>query len=104
MLTGETVFAGLSAGEVMLQQIRSMPEKPSARLHQPVSADLEELLMSCLAKKPADRPASAEALEAALAKCAGAGDWKREEANGWWQERRAAPSTKTMAMAEVKPK
>ena len=37
LLTGETVFAGLSVGEVLLQQVRSVPEKPSVRLRQPVS-------------------------------------------------------------------
>ncbi len=72
LLTGETVFAGLSLGEVMIQQVRLVPEKPSARLGQPISADLEDLLMKCLAKKPAERPASADVLEAALADCAAA--------------------------------
>ena len=104
LLTGETVFAGLSVGEVMLQQVRSVPEKPSVRLRQPVSADLEELLMSCLAKKPEERPASAEALEAALAKCGAAAAWNREQANEWWSKRSAAKMGKTMVMAGVQPK
>ena len=103
LLTGETVFAGLSVGEVMMQQVRSVPEKPSARLRQPVSADLEELLMSCLAKKPAERPASAETFEAALAKCAAAAGWNREQADEWWRKRNAARGEKTMVMAGVKP-
>jgi len=104
LLTGETVFAGLSVGEVMMQQVRSVPEKPSVRLRQPVSADLEELLMNCLAKKPADRPASAEAFEAALARCTAATGWNSEQANGWWRDRNASRNDKTMVMAEVKPK
>ena len=90
LLTGETVFAGLSIGEVLLQQVQSVPEKPSARLHGPVSADLEELLMSCLAKQPEERPASAETLAAALAKCATAAVWGREQAGEWWRKRSAA--------------
>ena len=103
LLTGETVFAGLSVGEIMLQQVRSVPEKPSVRLRQPVSADLEDLLMSCLAKKPEGRPASAEALEAALAKCAAATTWGREEAGEWWRKRSAAKAEKTLVMAGTKP-
>jgi hypothetical protein len=104
LLTGETVFAGLSVGEVMMQQVRSVPEKPSVRLRQPVSADLEDLLMSCLAKKPGDRPASAEAFEVTLAKCRAASGWSRDQANEWWRKRSAARNEKTMAMAGVKPK
>jgi hypothetical protein len=103
LLTGETVFAGLTVGEVMMQQVRSVPEKPSARLRQPVSPDLEDLLMSCLAKKPEGRPASAETFEAALAKCAAAEGWKRQQAREWWQKREAAKAEKTMVMPEAKP-
>jgi hypothetical protein len=104
LLTGETVFAGLSVGEVLMQQVRSMPEKPSVRLRQPVSADLEDLLMGCLAKKPEGRPASAEALETALAKCAAAATWNREQAAEWWRKRSAAKAEKTLVMPGVKPK
>ena len=104
LLTGETVFAGLSVGEVLMQQVRSVPEKPSVRLREAVSADLEDLLMSCLAKKPEGRPVSAEALEAGLAKCAAASSWNREQARDWWRKRGAAQVEKTMVMAVVQPK
>ena len=104
LLTGETVFAGLSVGEVMMQQVRSVPEKPSVRLRQPVSADLEDLLMSCLAKKPEGRPASAEALEAALAKCAAAAGWGREQAGNGGASAAPRRLEKTMVMPGVQPK
>jgi hypothetical protein len=104
LLTGETVFAGLSVGEVLLQQVRSVPEKPSVRLRQPVSPDLEDLLMSCLAKQPAQRPASADALEAALARCAAAARWTRVEADEWWRKHAAAQAGKTMVMPAGQPK
>jgi serine/threonine protein kinase len=98
LLTGETVFAGLSVGEVMMHQVGTPPEKPSVRLRAPVSPDLEELLMSCLAKTPADRPASADAFETALARCVAAARWTRTEADEWWRKRAAAQSDKTMVM------
>ncbi len=104
LLTGETVFAGLTVGEVLMQQVRSVPEKPSVRLREPVSADLEDLLMTCLAKTPEQRPASAEALEAALAKCAAAAAWSRELAGEWWRKHGAAKVEKTMVMPGVQPK
>jgi len=103
LLTGETVFMGLSVGEVMLQQVRSLPEKPSVRLRQAVAPDLEQLLMSCLAKKPGERPANAEVLEAALSKCASAGAWGKEQAEEWWRNRNVPrlmgrPVTRTAAV------
>lgn len=104
LLTGEAVFAGSSAGEVLIQQVRAIPEKPSARLLQPVSADLEDLLMSCLAKKPEGRPASAESLEAALAICTAAAGWNREQAIQWWQQRDAAKLEQTIVMPAQQPK
>ena len=103
LLTGETVFAGLSVGEVLLQQVGALPEKPSVRLREPVSPDLEDLLMSCLAKQPAERPVSAEALEAALAKCSAAADWNREKAGEWWRNRSGAKVEQTMVMPGVTP-
>jgi len=102
LLTGETVFAGLSVGEVLMHQVESPPEKPSVRLRGPVSPDLEELLMSCLAKKPAERPASADAFEAALSKCAAATRWSRAEADAWWQKRATMQTDKTMVMPATK--
>jgi hypothetical protein len=102
LLTGETVFAGLSVGEVLLHQVGTPPEKPSIRLREPVSPDLEELLMSCLAKTPEERPTSAEALEAALAKCVSAALWSRSEANEWWRKRAAAQADKTLVMPAAK--
>jgi serine/threonine protein kinase len=102
LLTGEPVFAGLSVGEVLMHQVESPPEKPSARLQGPVSPDLEALLMSCLAKKPAERPASADAFEAALAKCAAVPRWTRAEADEWWRKRAAAQTDQTMVIPSTK--
>lgn len=87
LLTGETVFCGTSLGEVLIQQVRAEPERPSSRLKRPVSSDLENLLIQCLAKKPSARPASAAALEEALAHCAASGAWTAQAAEQWWANR-----------------
>jgi len=103
LVTGETLFFGGTVGEVLMQQVKSEPERPSARLGEPISPDFEELLMSCLAKKPAGRPASARELEAALARCSSASRWNREEAENWWRRFDAARAETTLVMNEEHP-
>ncbi len=98
LLTGETVFSGLSLGEVMLKQVREQPEPPSARLKQPVSPDLEDLLLRCLAKDPKKRPPSVEVLEEALGRCAASGTWSRRQAREWWDRLAAVQSGKTQVL------
>ena len=103
LVTGETVFSGATIGEVLMQQVKAEPEKPSARLGEPLSADFENLLLRCLAKKPADRPASARELEAALGRCAAASQWSREQAEDWWRRFDAANTARTMVMNKPQP-
>jgi len=103
LVTGENVFSGATIGEVLMQQVKAEPEKPSARLGEPLSADFENLLLRCLAKKPADRPASARELEAALGRCAVASPWTREQAEDWWHSFDAANTARTIVMNEPKP-
>ena len=68
----------------LAQLITRLP-RPSARLNRPCSADLEELLMQCLAKLPEQRPPTAEALDEALGRCVSAGTWTLVEAKTWWR-------------------
>jgi len=98
LLTGETVFNGLSLGEVLLKQVREQPEPPSARLKHPVSPDLEDLLLRCLAKDPKGRPQNVEVLGEALGRCAAGGTWSHNEAREWWNRQAAARNEKTQVL------
>ena len=96
LVTGEALFDCLTLGEVLMHQVKDLPVRPSERLGKPVSPDLEELLMRCLAKNPASRPANARELDEALARCRNAADWTREQADEWWRKFAAVQSEKTM--------
>ncbi len=84
LLTGIQVFEGDTALATVLMHLKDEPVPPSRCSELPLSEDLESIIMDCLAKSPADRPASAEALDARLAACAEAGAWGNAEARDWW--------------------
>jgi serine/threonine-protein kinase len=88
LLTGTHVFTGKSVLEVCAQHLHSAPEPPSSRLRAPVAPDLENVILSCLAKRPEDRPASALNLRERLRACAAAGRWTNARAAQWWSVHR----------------
>ena len=87
MLTAEPVFAARSVFEVCAQHLHSAPVVPSERLGRAVPADLEAIVLRCLAKSPGDRYSTATELEHALAACTSAGDWSADRARAWWELR-----------------
>ena len=84
LLTGTHVFGGKSVLEVCSHHLHSVPDPPSIRLGAPVAVDLETVILACLAKRPEDRPASAEVLRERLRACAAAGRWTNARAAQWW--------------------
>ncbi len=94
MLTAEPIFTGSTAFEVCAKHLHSAPVAPSQRLGQALPADLEAIVLRCLAKSPAERFANALELEHALAACAAADEWNAERARAWWQRRGDAPLPK----------
>lgn len=84
LLTGRTLFEAGSIEGLLEGQVRALPSPPSDRVAHRISAELEEIIMKCLAKDPDDRLPSAEALEIALARCEAAGSWTPQDAQKWW--------------------
>jgi serine/threonine-protein kinase len=71
------------------------------REHRPdVPADLEAVVLRCLAKDPAERYPDAEGLDRALAQCAGVAPWTEEEARGWWQAARSSATAKETSLGQ----
>jgi eukaryotic-like serine/threonine-protein kinase len=92
MLTAQPVFSGRSAMEVCVKHLHSTPVPPSERLGRAVPADLEAIVLRCLAKSPGERYASAAELERALAACAAADEWRPDRAQAWWQQHGSVPA------------
>ena len=84
MLTGSMLFPDRPFAEVVMMHISTMPELPSARLGGAVPADLERVVMKCLAKSPADRYATVDDLERDLEACEDARAWDNDMARRWW--------------------
>lgn len=69
LLTGSEVFHGASVVALCIAHLHEQPEPPSQRLKRALPPELERLILSCLEKDPAARPASAAALRQALLAC-----------------------------------
>jgi serine/threonine-protein kinase len=85
LVTGQQVFSG-NIVEICGHHLHTEPKPPSARLGCELSADLEALIMQCLAKKPADRPQTAREIRDRLAEIRDVPRWRQADAKAWWQE------------------
>jgi hypothetical protein len=64
----------------------SQTPKPIAELRSDLPAELAELVMQCLEKKPADRPDGAFELGQRLRSISIAEPWDNHRAKAWWIE------------------
>jgi serine/threonine-protein kinase len=85
LLTGRPPFEQKNPFDVMIAHARDKVVPPS-ELRADVPADLEQVILRCLAKTPEDRFPNADSLEQALAECAVADGWTQADAARWWQE------------------
>jgi len=85
LLTGGPVFEGRSVVELCGHHLYSTPVAPSVRGRGEIPAALDKLVLACLAKDPADRPASAADVLEALTRAATG--WSVSDARRWWAER-----------------
>jgi tRNA A-37 threonylcarbamoyl transferase component Bud32 len=84
LLTGKTVFDAATANAMIAAQIRDVPVRPSLRTELSVPAELEAVVMACLAKDPDARPQTADQLARMLAAVPGQ-PWTQRRAEAWWR-------------------
>jgi len=87
LLTGKTVFDAPTGNAMIAAQIRDTPVPPSLRTELPVPAELEAVILACLAKRPEERPQSADQLLRMLDAVA-VPPWTQRRAEQWWRAHR----------------
>jgi serine/threonine-protein kinase len=94
LLTGRPPFDE-GGGMAVLVALARDPVVPPSLLVTGVPDDLEDVVLRCLAKDPADRFADAQSLERALGECACSGDWDQDRAAHWWRDATRITATRT---------
>jgi eukaryotic-like serine/threonine-protein kinase len=88
LLTGKLVFEGRNAIEMMFHHVHTPAARPSTRSELPIPVQLEDLIMECLEKDPAQRPASVNAISIRLRGLSLENPWTLERAERWWAAHR----------------
>jgi serine/threonine protein kinase len=106
LLCGRLVFEGRAPIEIIVGHLEKEPPLLAEVAPQVVRPDLEELVVSCLAKAPENRPSIRE-LSRALASLGLDKEWTEERAELWWEEHgpveKPLPSTLLASPAEEAP-
>jgi serine/threonine-protein kinase len=84
LLCGRPPFERTNPLDVLIAHARDEPVPPSA-LQAGAPADLERVILHCLAKRPDDRFQDAIRFEQALDECAAADEWTQADAARWWE-------------------
>lgn len=92
LLTGQFVFVGDTAMQLLMQHAHAQPEPPSARTELAIPRELDAIVLACLTKSPADRPQTARELARLLAGVPLKDAWTPDRAKAWWDTHRPASS------------
>jgi serine/threonine protein kinase len=85
LLTGQYIFDAETISEIYEKQLAANPVPPGQRTTNPVSPEIEEIILRCLEKEPDARPQSAGELKTLLLACPSAADWTDEARVAWWE-------------------
>ena len=84
LLTGQLVFTADTTMKTLVAHAHATPEPPSAKTKIPLSAELDALVLSCLAKDPTQRPQTARDLLRQLDAIRLPEPWTDARAREWW--------------------
>jgi len=102
LLTGRPVFQGDKVLKVLFAHANEHPT-PLSELRPDIPADVEAIIMQCLAKNPDQRFQTAEELETALLATTCSTAWTQQQARESWHiaESEAGGASKTTSAAEI---
>jgi eukaryotic-like serine/threonine-protein kinase len=84
LLCGEPVFDEANGVLLAMAHIQKEPRPPSELSPFSVTADLDALILDCLAKSPEDRPQTIAEVRQRLSAIEPAESWGDSEAKKWW--------------------
>ncbi len=90
LLTGRPPFTGNDVRKVLAAH-STKEVLPPSHVNPAVPADLERIVLQCLAKAPSDRYQDAASLMLALSHCSVACGWGPEQAENWWRSIESLP-------------
>jgi DNA-binding NtrC family response regulator len=85
LLTGRPPFEARDTMSLLMHHSKTAPSPPSSMSEEPIPADLDAIVVECLAKDPLRRPASADALWDRLDRIPIANRWDERRARAWWE-------------------
>jgi serine/threonine-protein kinase len=99
LLTGRLVFERDTYPAMLLAHATTQPLPPSQDATQGIPPPLDDIVLACLAKEPADRVQSAEHLRSRLAAIELAAPWTEARAAQWWSHHLATEETMPLGTA-----
>jgi serine/threonine-protein kinase len=85
LLTGRVVFEADTPFEMIIAHTNATPPHPSSCTEISIPAELDDLILACLAKSPDERPSTVADLARWLDEFELKQPWTRERAEQWWQ-------------------
>ena len=101
LLTGQYIFDAETIAEVHEKQLTAVPIPPSERTTNPISPELERILLCCLEKDMGQRPQSAADLRLWLLATPAAAEWTLEARATWWEGYERQPAASPEATAAI---
>ena len=85
LLSGQHVFEADTPMKMFVQHLEAIPVPLSQRTEMPVPAELDAIVLACLAKDPKHRPQNAAEVLSLLRRCRVRETWDNETARIWWE-------------------
>jgi hypothetical protein len=92
LLTGRMVFEETNAMAMVKAHVGAAPRRPSDVAPQPIPALLDEVVLACLAKDPAQRIRGAPEVSRRFSVIKMKSAWTEADADAWWADHMPAPS------------